>query len=271
MTRTAWITLRHEPPYRSGAFAQGFERLGFSTVLQHPEVGKVRQGDVVVTWNLSPRYRGAAIEAKSCGAALIVSENGYIQKHKDTTPYYALARDGHNGSGFWFVGAPGRWESLGHKFGPWRADLERGCVLLANQRGIGSELMRSPHTLVESLVPKLERHLKSVIGDKNSRVVVREHPGRHAVGTPLSEHLRGARAVVSWSSNVLNLATLCGIPSFRTAPYHVNDSVFDNLSLIGRAPEPDREVAFERMSWAQWSLHEISSGEAFKTLLQDVL
>ena len=34
--RTAWITLRHEPPYRPGAFANGMENLGFKVRMAFP-------------------------------------------------------------------------------------------------------------------------------------------------------------------------------------------------------------------------------------------
>ena len=76
--RRAWITLRHQPPYRSDAFAEGFERLGFKAEMRFPSPGAVRKDDVVVTWNLNPRYRPAAQEATRAGAALIVAENGYV-------------------------------------------------------------------------------------------------------------------------------------------------------------------------------------------------
>ena len=85
----------------------------------------------------------------------------------------------------------------------------------------------------------------------------------------LAADMKGARAVVSWSSNVLNEAILAGYPSFRLAPYHVNDAILDNLDDILDPPQKDREAAFGRLAWAQWDLKDIASGTAFKHLLQD--
>jgi len=266
---TAWITLRHQPPYRSGAFANGFENLGYTPRLQFPEPGAVRAGDVVVTWNMNVRYRGAAEQAKTAGAALIVAENGYIHRNAATEPYYALARDGHNGSGNWWVGAEDRWALLNHTLRPWQGTNRTGYILIADQRSIGSELMKSPR----QFQTMSEKRIKSIFaraGERSVPVRYRPHPGRNAPKETLSDALRGARAVVTWSSNVANIATLMGVPSFRMAPYHVNSAVLDDMNLLPNPPEPDRVEGFRRLAWAQWAQSEIEAGTAFEWLLQDI-
>lgn len=268
MQRTAWITLRHEPPYRSEAFASGLEKSGFTPRLQFPEVGQVKTGDVVVVWNLNPRYRSPARLAKAVGASLIVAENGYITKRRDLTAYYALARDGHNGSGFWHVGPGARWPLLDRGFGKWRTEGE--YILVADQRGIGSETMACPRNFADTIGERIKKVFIKA-GQKAPPVVIRRHPGRHSATRPLAEDLRNARAVVVWASNVGNLSCLSGIPTFRCAPYHVNEALHDDLSLLPNPPEPDRAAAFEKLAWAQWSLAEIHNGVAFRSLLRDVL
>lgn len=268
--RTAWITLRHEPPYRSDAFANGFETLGFRVQMKFPGPSDVRPVDVVVTWNLNPRYRPAEEAAMRAGAALVVAENGYIPKKGDHVHYYALARNGHNGSGFWYVGPEDRWTPLGHDLAPW-IDHPDGYILIADQRGIGSELMRCPRPFYETIVPKIERIFAKARIRKPPAIRLREHPGRHAPRRTLAEDLAGARAVVTWASNVANEALLAGVPTFRAAPYHVNEAALSDLQLLLDFPHPDRLPAFRKLAWAQWSLREIEDGSALKFLLRDVL
>jgi hypothetical protein len=270
MTRTAWITLRHQPPYRSDAFADGFEALGFKVRMAFPPANTVKPDDVVVTWNLNPRYRDAAKEANKAGAALIVAENGYIPRRSDTEPFYALARDGHNGSGFWFIGEEDRWTPLGRGLHEWRHN-PKGHVLVCDQRGIGSELMRCPRPFYEPLVPKLKRIFARIDKKNVPEFRLRAHPGRHDSKRTLAQDLEGARAMVTWASNAANEALLMGYPAFRCAPFHVNEAVLSDLTLMPDPPHPDRLAAFKKLAWAQWALSEITNGTAFRCLLQDVL
>ena len=270
MRRTAWITLRHQPPYRSDAFAAGLEGLGFKVSMGFPSAGEVKPQDVVVVWNLNPRYRGAAHEAKRSGAALVVAENGYIPKNHSTELWYALARDGHNGSGFWFIGKEDRWADLGRTILPWKKN-PKGHLLIADQRGIGSEIMKCPRPFIEPLLPKLERIFARHNKKDRPHFRFRLHPGRHKSQTTLAQDMEGARAVITWASNTANEALLAGYPTFRVAPFHVNDAALTDLSLLPNPPETDRLTAFRKLAWAQWSLSEIETGVAFKSLLRDVL
>lgn len=268
--RTAWITLRHQPPYRSDAFADGLERLGFKVRMEFPPDRAVRPDDVVVVWNLSVRYRPPAEQAAQVGAALIVAENGYVPKLGDPQHYYALARNGHNGSGLWFVGQADRWTPLGHTLAPW-VDRPGGYILIADQRGIGSELMRCPRPFFETVVPRIKRIFAKVDKRNIPEIKLRQHPGRHQPTQPLAADLAGARAVVTWASNVANEALIRGIPTFRCAPYHVNAAALPDLNELPNPSKPDRLDAFKKLAWAQWALDEIESGQAFRHLLRDVL
>lgn len=268
--RIAWITLRHRPPYRSDAFATGFEELGFKVQMMFPERNAVRPQDVVVVWNLNPRYRGPADEAQRVKAGLIVAENGYLPSISEPEPYYALARNGHNGSGLWFVGPEDRWTPLGYQVAEWQSN-PNGHILVADQRGIGSELMRCPRPFYETVAPKIKRIFAKVDKKRIPEIRLRAHPGRHAAKQSLEADLKGCRVVVTWASNVANISLLHGIPTFRVAPYHVNAAALDDLSLLPNPPQTDRLKAFKQLAWAQWSLSEIESGAAFQHLLRDRL
>lgn len=269
MKRIAWITLRHRPPYRSDAFAAGLESLGFTAKLQFPET-RVNPQDVVVVWNLNPRYRGARELAKAAGAPLIVAENGYMPSLTDPQPCYAMALNGHNGSGFWYVGAEDRWTPLGYDLKPW-VNRPNGYILIVDQRGIGSETMRSPPHFYEHIVPNLKRIFAKVDKKSVPEFKLRAHPGRHKPQRTLMQDLDGARAVVTWGSNVANIALRYGIPSFRLSPFHVNAAALSDLTLLPNPPHPDRLEAFKKLAWAQWHLSEIEDGTAFRCLLRDHL
>lgn len=269
MKPTAWITLRLEPPYRSDAFAAGFEAMGLIAKMVTPENVRPRPGDVVVVWNLNPRYRPAETAAKSVEVPLLVAENGYIPRAGDTTLHYALARNGHNGSGFWYVGKEDRWGPLNRTIEDWQ-DRPDGYILIADQRGIGSEIMRCPHAFYETVAPKIRRIFKDA-GKPQPEIRLREHPGRHAPKQSLAADLAGARALVTWASNVANEALLAGVPTFRIAPYHVNEAALHDITHIINPPKTDRLPAFQKLAWAQWALPEIESGEPFRHLLRDRL
>lgn len=270
MTKTAWITLRVEPPYRSDAFATGFEALGFTARMASPENVTPKPGDAVIVWNLNSRYRPAAQAAAEVNVPLIVAENGYIPSRTSGEMVYALARNGHNGSGFWFVGQSDRWGTLGQEIRPW-VDRPNGYVLVADQRGIGSELMRCPYPLFEAIAPRMKSILNRSDLKKKPELRLRTHPGRAIPTNSLEEDLAGARAVVTWASNVANIALLYGIPAFRLAPYHVNEAVISDLNHLPHPPQTDRLAGFRKMAWAQWELSEISNGKALKWVLQDCL
>lgn len=131
--------------------------------------------------------------------------------------------------------------------------------------------MACPRPFYETVSAKIERIFARVNRRAIPEIRLREHPGRHAPKRSLADDLAGARAVVTWASNVANEALLAGIPAFRVAPYHVNEAVLADLSLLPDPPQTDRAAGFHKLAWAQWALAELESGAAFRHLLQDVL
>jgi len=112
------------------------------------------------------------------------------------------------------------------------------------QRGIGSEPTKMPGTW-----PK--KALKRYGGR------VRTHPGRHP-GLSLEDDLANCGRVVTWGSGAAIKALLMGIPVISDMPNWVGGQ--DNTDC-------GRLDMFRRLAWAQWRLSEISSGDAFKWLL----
>lgn len=256
---TAYVHLREEPHYRRVAFINGFARLGYVVVQGQPQPPKpIDSRDVCLIWNRTPRSRYSFEAADAAGAACLVAENGYAGVDRNGVKPYAIALDGHTGSGRWFVGDADRLDALELDFQPMRPLGDR--ALLVGQRGIGSIHMRSPHAFLDNTRPHLER--------KGWSVLERKHPGIKTPERPLSMDLGQVNQVVVWSSNVATQALIQGLPAFYAAPTIVTAGAAKPLLRTTTvATEDERRAAFTRMAWAQWTIDEIDSGEAIKTLL----
>lgn len=255
----AYIHLPAHVQERRAAFINGFAKLDFIVHQEQPQA-PIGPGDVAVIWNKFGRSRQSVEMAREGGGALIVTENGYCGKDRSGRQPYALALDGHNGSGRWYAPDDSRLKRLALPFKPFTQ--RDGYVLIADQRGLGSQQMRSPPDFSFAASNEISRraHLP---------VRVRPHPGRHRPEQPLEADLKGARAVVVWSSNCATSALIEGIPTFFKAPAIVTEGAAQHYhwTCFGEFHEDARQEAFARVAWAQWFLDEIDSGEAFQILL----
>lgn len=259
---TAFIHLRPDPHYRIEAFAEGFRKLGHHIEYDQP-YAPLKEGDVAVIWNKTARSRQTVQMAREGGGAVIVAENGYFGKDADGAQSYALALDGHNGSGRWFVGWPDRLNAHQIRFKDWRR-TETGNILIADQRGIGSAQMASPPQFAHETLHELKA--------RGLAPRVRSHPGRHAPTTPLFDDLADCDALVVWSSNCATAALIEGIPTFYRAPHIVTQGAALGYRLFEQPHErlvrvDPRPEAFLNMAWAQAFLDEIESGEALRRLM----
>ena len=249
----AHVLIRDKPHYRKDAFCEGLKQLGYKVFDKHfsPD-----PGDVLVTWNLHGNRENTA----SAFSNVLVCENGYMGSDDEDRQYYAIARGGHNGSGYWPEGDESRWSRMGIDIKPWRTDGEH--ILVCGQRGIGSKLMRSPSRWHEAMAKVL-----SQVTDRP--IKVRPHPGRKPNPIALAKDMEGAWAIVVWSSSVAGKALIKGIPVYYQAPHHVLDICMENtVKNIDLPKYKDRLQGFRRMAWAQWTIEEIATGEPFRRLLQ---
>lgn len=263
----AYSLIRSQPCYRAEAFAAGLKAAGYEVLRRGPE--RARPGDVLLIWN---RYAGTH-EIASCfekeGGTVVVAENGYLGAGGsvpkfDVHPggprpehYYALAVGWHNGRGRWPSGGPERFAALGVELKPWRTGGDHVLVCPNRSFGVGEQLMHP-----DWAARVLERLRRA--GAPPARV--RPHPGNDRPARPLSADLEGARAVVIWSSGAGVHALAAGIPVFVEAPFWIMKAAGASGS-VDEPQMPDRLEHFERMSWAQWTVAEIASGEPFRHLL----
>lgn len=245
--KAAALTFRPLLHYRREVFAEGLSRLGF-------EVGAVKARptphDVLVLWNRMPAWERVAAVYERAGARVLVAENGYLG-----TDMFALALRQHNGCGQWSAGDADRWSRLGIELEPWRGDGDEIVVL--PQRGFGSKGVAMPRIWPLEVVPRLRRLTKRPV-----RVI--PHPGKERPALDL----RHAWAAVTWGSGAGLKAIVQGVPVFHELRSWIGSPAA--RFGLGDLEEPflgDRLPMLRRLAWAQWSIEELRSGEAFAQLL----
>lgn len=241
---TAVLQIRKEPYYRRAAFESGLKRLGYT--IKEKVIHPASKADVLVTWNIKNEAETTLWEQR--GGTVIVAENGYLQKVDKT--YYALSVHGHNGSGWFPVGDEDRFSPLGFTVRPWRTDGHE--IVVRGQRGIGASKAASPPQWAEKMVTSLQRK-----GVKNVRLA--RHPGdKNKLQIDLA-NLKHAQRLIIWSSAMGVRALVEGVPVERHSPY-----------WICAGWEQDREAALHRMAHGQWHFDEVSTGEPFARIFDNL-
>lgn len=260
--KRAYCMIRSRPHYRCDAFMTGLKLSGFDVRTGPPQ--RVETGDIVVMWNRYAENHEIATRFERAGGTVIVAENGYVKGPHDGGGYYALALDAHNGRGRWPVGGPERWEALAIALKPWRTTGDH--ILVAANRSFGQ-----PGSAMPIEWPaQVKKRLQAVT---QREVRVRMHPGNQPARVPLEDDLRGAHAVVIWSSSVGVRALIEGIPVICCAPWWVcKPAAESDVTLI---ETPWRYVTaktvrstLERMAHAQYHVDELATGEPFARLIE---
>ena len=266
----AWCMIREQPNYRREAFCNGLQAAGFKLRGGEP-AQDVAADDVLVTWNRYGHFEVAANDFERRGGRVVVAENGYLGAN-GTTPkfdvaagdvrpghYYALALDGHNGSGRWPSYDGSRWRALGIELQPWR---ERGDhVLVCPQRGIGPNRQAQHPAWPQDVTLRVK-------GLTTRPVRVRPHPGLGPGDVPIESDLENCWAMVTWASGAGIHALVAGVPViFEARHWILADAAGRDIKAIESPALPDRLPAFQRLACAQWTVAEIASGEAFLRLL----
>lgn len=258
MARRAWLRIPPQPLERWWAFQKGLRRIGL-TVIEPHRVCDLGPGDLLVTWNVTGRDAGQIAAAKAFGAKHIVAENGYL-KSKAGQRYIALARDGHNGSGYWPVGSAERWGRLGWTVSPFRPG-NSGLVLICTQRGIGAEAMAMPAYWPTETAQAVEKLGKAAH--------IRKPPSACWGQPKLEDEIEKAVAVVVWTSNAAMTAVLMGKPVILCGPHHILEGCLGRDLAEVQAPVYRNPMpSLHRMAAAQWTEDEIESGEPFRRLME---
>jgi len=265
--------IRPQVHYRREAFLAGLEAAGYEVVDQEPS--DIRPDDRLIMWNSYGAYHQQQLRWEARGGRAIITENGYWGKDGKGRQPYAIALDGHQGSGKWYSGGynealvKSRLMANPVRFKPFQINRP-GYALVCGQRGIGTPEMASPNGWDSDVANQLVK-----LGwDVN----VRPHPEllkrRGVEPVPLHKDLAGASIVVVWSSNVAVQSLAEGIPTIYCAPHHVlgrammRECIAPDERQRWTAAELDAEryIAFCRAAWAQWFVGEIAKGIPFEHL-----
>lgn len=246
--------IRHGQHYRADIFAEGLRRLGYTIETKwqrHPG-----PNDLLLVWNRCRGFDPIAEIYERCGARVLVAENGYLPLPAAGAKYYALALGGHNGSGRWFVGDRPR---LPIDEQPWR---ERGGkVLVLPQRGIGQPGVAMPGNWPATTIKRLRQ-----LTDRE--LVLRPHPGHVRNSPPLD--FDDIWCAVTWGSGAAIKALQAGIPVFYDFAQWIGQAASARLAdNLESCQTGSRDLLWTRLSWAQWTLDEIASGEALDRLLNE--
>jgi len=246
------------PYYRREEFLSGLARLGYAIApTPSPRPGA---DDILLIWNRKGAESAVAARYEAAGARVIVAENGYING-AGGEKRYALALGHHNGAGRWPVGGAERFAAMGLELKPWRTVGEH--VLFLPQRGIGEPGVAQP--------PGWPSRCFSALCARTARPVrVRQHPGSDKTEPYID--LDHAHCAVTWGSGAAIKALAYGIPVFHALGPWIGSGAalpLDGADLERPLLDDAKRLSmFERLAYAQWTMAEIVSGEAFAWLLQ---
>jgi hypothetical protein len=254
--------IRTNVHYRHEAFLRGLTAAGYR-VQQRP-LQKISPDDILVIWNRGAMFQYEAKRHEAAGSRIVVAENGYTDAvDDDGHQWFSLALQHHNGCGKWWIGDTPRFPRMRQNLKPWRA--EGGFVLVLPQRGIGAPGVAMP--------AGWERDVRARLAKVTSRpVIVRPHPGLKSLAKPLAPALEGCHAVVTWGSGAALKAIMHGVPAFHELAGWIGAPAarFGIAQGLENPFLADREPMLERMAWSQWTVAEIASGEAIRTVLKAV-
>lgn len=237
--RQAWLSLRFTIPERRAVVCEGLRRIGFKPV--DALTLSPSDGDVLVTWNRFADSDRAARIFEARGLPVLCMENCSFGSNSFAgRNWYHIARGFHNRSGCFPIRDNKRWDSLGVELADWRD--EGGETVVLPQRGFGPAEVAQPNGWLER---------------QNGRI--RPHPGnRKAPAKTLAEDLEKASWVTTWGSAAAIQALMWGVKV---------RSDFKNWIAAQDNTTEGRLAMFRRLAWAQSTLAEIASGEAFDRLL----
>lgn len=248
----AYNLIRHQPHYRHDAFTKGLEACGFRVKLcisrpPQPE-------DVLVIWNRYAEWETKARQFEKAGAKVLVVENAYIPHLKS----FAISLTQHHHGGV-------HVEPSHTLLRP----QEGKHILICGQRQIGSELMKSPPEWAERTAEKLLKFTKKELR-------IRQHPGKHTPPVHLADDLRDCHACVVWSSACGVQALIKGVQVFYGAPRFIGEASAHPLAEVWNyrldinAMHPFTDTGVRNAMANQWTVEQVSSGEAFTKLLRIV-
>ena len=231
----------------------------------------VHKSKVPVSWPRGEIFR----QQRQNKLDVIVLETGYINRGAGETHHYAAGFNGLNGrADFKNKGMPSdrsdklRKASLLHCLN-WKVDGEK--IILCGQVPWDASVDHSDH------VQWLKKTAGKIQSVTERTIVFRPHPlatlppleGCEYSTEKLEYDLEDAHCVVTFNSNSGVEALIRGVPVIACDEGSMAWSIVgSDLRLVETPKHPDRAQWLNDLSYAQWSLEEMRSGEAWRHLLR---
>lgn len=264
--RKAYCLIKRDPCYRRDGFMAGLKAAGFDARTGAP--WGCEPGEVLMIWNRYGDYHDIASRFEQGGGTVLVAENGYVAPggasphDMDPRTIYALALDGHNGSGRWPAGGPERWRALDVELQAWQGN-EGGHILVCPNRSFGRpDLIMPPDWAA--------RVRKRLSAETGREIRLRPHPGNNPPAKPLAEDLAGAYACVIWSSSAGVHALIAGVTVICEGPRWIcKHAALPFIGWVDKSLLDDyRFDELKRLAWAQWHIDEIATGAPIARLIE---
>lgn len=211
-------------------------------------------------------------QQRSKNLDVIVLETGYINRGDGPNHHYAAGFNGLNGrADFRNRGMPkDRAIKLGIGMKPWRKDGKH--VLLCGQVpwDASVEMCKDYPGWIHYTAKQIRFHTDREIRFRPHPLGnVGPIPGCTYSTAPIQEDFKDCWAVVTYNSNSAVEAVLEGIPAFTFDSGAMAKGVSSQwLQELGSPHMPSREDWLSDLCYAQWSLEEMRSGEAWKHLFR---
>lgn len=247
------------------AFAEGVAALGHSVVYRNPSAfvpSQVETFDLVAVWGLHGQRDSVRAAYVEIGVPCIVIDLGFIKRRE----YFQVGIGCLN----WLPATEcpsDRLAALGIQLPDESHANPRGHVISCHQLP-GDFAHRMDAAELNQWFRSMETGLARCTGKD---VYPRPHPyvSTDSKRTPLSTLWPETWAILTYNSNSGHEALLAGIPVFcdECAPYALLGNTLGD-DHDPRRPyfpsKPDLEAYFSRLAYAQWTLAEMETGEAFQ-------
>lgn len=221
---------------------------------------KYQPGRPAVFWGVDRATLAVWYEVERTRTPYWYVDNGYFRSKWQGGDYYRITYmdEQHSGAG----DSDGkRFDALQLEIKPWRTE-QAGRVMLACQSDFWHE--RHGHGPAANWA---EGCMRAMRPHTHRTMVVRRKPLGGIKEPPLQDEWPATWCVVTHSSMVAAEALLAGVPAFVTAPSSCFGWVCSsNLSEIEHPARGDRRAWANVLADNQWTLNEIRSGVAWRSL-----
>ncbi len=234
------------------AVANGMNRHGIETRLEHSHAAAGCEDDFVVTWT-------DQVPLQTNGAAHLIMECGYINGtgaifNDNRLRFISASWNRRHGLCDWNWPqevSGDRWDSLGIELQPWRQGGDY-ALLLEQHPG-------------DAAAPKVAEFRQNIVQECASfgwKCRVRPHPSYHNNQQTLAEDLADASLAITWCSTASVEAVIAGVPTYTLGPGSIAAPV--TRPLLNDDPYTGNRVAWaNRLAYRQWTIKELNEGSAW--------